>query len=150
MDYLIPDFKEALKNEENCYVKNGLVFIGEKYWEPADILSQISVDTYNEVFGSWLIERKDNLIQIADDFLAEFDQVERFNRLKQSFSNNSVIPFVGAGLSEPSGYPMWTSFLKKVVIHTDIAIETLEQKLSAGKYEEMAQDIADQLGPGFF
>ena len=149
MDYLKPEFNEALKEEGRCYVQDGRIFIGGKHWAPEDVLSQISEDTYKEVFDGWIDMRKEDLIQIADDILDEFEQRERFERLKQSFDKKSVVPFVGAGISQPSGYPLWTPFLKKLVQHTDISIEALEARLIVGEYEEAAQDLADELGPAF-
>lgn len=149
MDYLFPAFHEFLKDENNCYVENGRIYIGENHWAPDDVLKMISEDTYDEAFKQWLEIRKEDLIQIADDFLDEFDQRERFNKLKQNVNNDAVVPFVGAGMSEPSGYLMWTPFLKKLVDHTDITLEQLEEKLGKGEYEEVAQDFADSLGPAF-
>ncbi len=149
MDYLKPEFHEDLKKEDTCYVQDGHVFIGEKHWAPHDVLSQISEDTYHEVFEEWLDLRKEDYIQIADDFLDEFDQRERFERLRQSFSNKLVVPFIGAGLSQPSGYPMWTSFLKRLAQFTSIPLDVLEARLAAGEYEEVAQELADELGPEF-
>ena len=149
MDYLKPEFNEALKEEDSCYVQDGRIFIGGKHWAPEDVLSQISEDTYKEVFDDWVDIRKENLIQIADDILDEFDQRERFERLKQSFDKKAVVPFVGAGISQPSGYSLWTPFLKKLVQHTDITIEELEARLIAGEYEEAAQELAEKLGPAF-
>lgn len=149
MDYLKSEFHEALKEEENCYVRNGRIFIGEKYWAPEDVLRQISEDSYKEVFDNWLDLRKENLIQIADDILDEFEQKERFEQLKKSFVKKSVVPFVGAGISQPSGYPLWTPFLKSLVQHTNIPIEDLEARLTAAEYEEAAQDLSNELGPAF-
>jgi len=54
MDYLKPDFHEALKEEGNCYVRDGRIFIGGKHWAPEDVLSQISEDTYKEIFDDWI------------------------------------------------------------------------------------------------
>jgi len=149
MDYLKPEFHEYLKEEDSCSVKDGRIFIGSKYWTPEDILTQISEGTYKEVFEEWIDFRKENIIQLADDYLNEFDQKERFKKLKQSFENKSVIPFIGAGLSSSSGYPMWTEFLRKLVLHSDITSEQLEVRLQKGEYEEAAQELADDLGPGF-
>jgi hypothetical protein len=149
MDYLKLEFHEALKDGDNCYVQDGRIFIGGKHWAPEDVLNQMSKDTYKGVFDEWIDLRKENLIQIADDILDDFEQRERFERLKQSFSKNSVVPFIGAGISHASGYPLWTVFLKKLAQLTDITFEELDAKLIAGKYEEAAQDIADELGPEF-
>jgi len=149
MDYLKPEFHEALKEEDSCYVQNGRIFIGGKHWAPEYVLNQISGDSYKEAFDGWVDIRKENLIQIADDILDDFDQRERFNRLKKSFDKNFVVPFVGAGISQPSDYPLWTSFLKNLVKHTDIPLEELDARLKAGEYEEAAQDLADKLGPAF-
>jgi hypothetical protein len=149
MDYLKSEFHEALKEDDNCYVQDGRVFIMEKHWAPEDVLGQISEDIYKEVFDGWIDIRKENLIQIADDILDEFEQRERFERLKKSYDKNFVVPFVGAGISQSSGYPLWSSFLKKLVQHTDISIEHLESRLAIGEYEEVAQELADKLGPAF-
>lgn len=149
MDYLIPVFHEDLKDESRCYVDQGRVFIGGQYWVPEDVLKLISEDKYREVFGDWVEERKEIMIQLADDFLQEFEQEDRFNKLKKSYKNNSVIPFVGAGLSQPSGYPMWTPFLKCLEKHTSVTKEQLEEWLTKGEYEEAAQELAKELGPAF-
>lgn len=149
MDFLIPAFHEELKDESRCYVEDGRVFIGGKYWTPEEILKLISEETHREIFNEWIEERKENLIQIADDFLNEFDQIDRFNKLKQTYKNNAVIPFVGAGLSEPSGYPMWTPFLKTLQKHSGISENQILERFSKGEYEEAAQDLSDSLGPAF-
>ncbi len=60
-----------------------------------------------------------------------------------------MVPFVGAGLSQPSGYPMWTPFLRNLRKRSRITEEQLDDLLSNGKYEEAAQALADDLGPIF-
>lgn len=149
MDFLLPAFHEELKDESRCYVKEGRVFIGGKYWEPGDILKQISVETHKEIFDQWIEERKESYIQIADDFLDEFEQEDRFHRLKDCFTKKSVIPFVGAGLSQSSGYKLWSHFLETLRRQTAITEDQLNTRMSRGEYEEAAQDLANVLGPAF-
>lgn len=152
MDYLKPEFHDALKNEDFCYVREGRVYIGTKYWEPEEILTQISNESYNvykDIFQEWLEMRTENLIQIADDFLDEFDQTDRFQKLKKCFSSNAVVPFIGAGMSALSGYPMWTEFLYKMAKHAGMDDSHLNARLENGDYELAAQELADKLGASF-
>lgn len=56
-----------------------------------------------------------------------------------------VVPFVGAGLSIPHGYPGWTDFLIKS--SREIAeAETIAERLRCGKYEEVASFLNENLG----
>lgn len=53
-----------------------------------------------------------------------------------------VIPFVGAGLSKPFGFPSWREFLLNQARNTNIE-EKIDQRLVAGKFEEAAKDLLD-------
>ena len=56
-----------------------------------------------------------------------------------------LIPFVGAGLSRPFGFPEWGAFLREQA--GKAGAETLiDQRLAAGEYEEAAEDLQDALG----
>jgi tetratricopeptide (TPR) repeat protein len=56
-----------------------------------------------------------------------------------------LIPFVGAGLSRPFGFPEWGAFLREQA--KDAGVETeIETRLGNGQYEEAAEDLHDALG----
>lgn len=75
------------------------------------ILLELEPDTYDQSFFEWQEERKQISLERADVILNMFDNSDRFERLKAAYKTRSIIPFVGAGMSAPSGYPGWTEFL---------------------------------------
>jgi tetratricopeptide (TPR) repeat protein len=56
-----------------------------------------------------------------------------------------VIPFVGAGLSVPSGFPGWTRFLLSQAKDAEIEDE-IQKLIDDGKYEEAAERLLEELG----
>ncbi|CAG0983269.1 hypothetical protein MTYP_01878 [Methylophilaceae bacterium] len=150
MKHLMPMFADALAQEQNLYVDKGRIHIRNKHWAPDEILEGLlDPDAYNDLFLDWVQERKEELIESARTILDDFGLQDRFGKLKEVYARGAVIPFVGAGLSVPSGYPGWTAFLKQHIRETAIDSGEFDQMLNAGQYEEAAQRLADALGPAF-
>lgn len=149
MEHLRIKFHEALGSEANLYVRDGQVFIQGRNWAPEEVLKAISADNYEEIFKEWLEDRKQDLLARADAFLAEFEQEDRFTALRSTYLRGAVSPFVGAGLSQPSGYHGWTSFLRRIRRQTAIPEADFEDLLRQGHYEEAAQRLHDALGVQF-
>jgi hypothetical protein len=57
--------------------------------------------------------------------------------LKRQIGKKGVIPFVGAGMSTPFGYPGWRVFLESEAALKQRA--EIRQRLNAGEYEEVAE-----------
>ena len=149
MDFLIPEFHKNLKDNSLCRIENGHFYAGSYHIALEDALKAISEIEYKNTFNQWLEMRKSGLIELADIFLEEFEQEDRFAKLKQSYKNKAVVPFIGAGLSQPSGYSMWTPFLLKLCKLTSISETTLLKQLSNGEYEQAAEDLSKKLGTAF-
>ena len=154
MKYLHETFKEELSGESNLFVKDGQVFIRFRTWTAAEIVELArNVDGKNEVFEElftdWLDERVERRLDEAEEILEKHDQKNRFRRLEEAYAEGSVLPFIGAGLSMPSGYPSWTAFLRKLRHQTEIPEEDLEQLIQQGDYEQAAQLLANELGVAF-
>jgi hypothetical protein len=60
-----------------------------------------------------------------------------------------LVPFVGAGLSMPMGFPSWGDFLKGVAAECGKSGE-VATLLTDGKYEEAAETVEDGLGEEIF
>src|SRR5687768_13572847 len=56
-----------------------------------------------------------------------------------------VIPFVGAGLSQPFGFPQWGAFLERHAPTPRLAA-AISARLTRGEYEEAAGDLQEALG----
>lgn len=149
MEHLRSKFHEALGTEANLSVRDGQVFIRGRNWAPEEVLKALSVEQYDSIFEEWVEDRKQELLGRADSFLSEYEQQERFNALKNAFDRGAVFPFVGAGLSQPSGYLGWTQLLRRLRRQTVLSEEVFEQLLSNGEYEEAAQQLQDALGNQF-
>jgi SIR2-like domain len=155
MRFLYKVFKDELNQEDAVQIVDGFVDIRGEKFTAFEILKLATkegqVDSVcNRVFSDWsagFIERK---IEEADDFLEQFGASDRFKSLVELCKFGGVVPFVGAGMSSPSGYPMWTDFLKNQRRQTNISQIDFERLLDAGEYEEAAQEIATHMrGPAF-
>lgn len=147
-------FREALADESNCLFEDGVLHIRHRTFTPADIVDMSaqadgSNIVFDELFTDWLNEWKEQQCEEAGRILEEYEQLDRFQRLVETHKNGLLVPFVGAGLSIPSGYPSWTAFLHKVRKETTVSEKDLNELLTAGYYEDAAQHLADALGAGF-
>jgi len=84
---------------------------------------------------------KNQLISIID---MEENKVNLPLLIEQLKTGNGVIPFVGAGLSIPLGFPGWTEFLKEQGQLAGIKKE-IENQINAWEYEEAAEDLLNAL-----
>lgn len=154
MKFLHEVFKEELSDDSNLRVENGYIYIRSRFWSPVDIIELARKpngdnDVFTELFDEWLQERIERKIEEADEIISKYNQFDRFLKLVEAHKDGSVMPFVGAGLSMPSGYPGWSSFLQAQCTHTKIDRKVFGDLLNQGKFEEAAQLIADELGVGF-
>jgi len=81
-----------------------------------------------------------------DDMMDYGENRERFNDLKRKL--DTVIPFVGAGLSVPFGFPQWEEFLLSCCSHNFSIQDNVKKILNSGKsdcYEEAASYLSEEL-----
>jgi len=125
-------------------LEKGRWIVGGVHVYPGDILKTVDPTAYKDQFDKWFAERwfpeqKDLLDQIltADD-----ENENRFSDLCKTLKNDELIPFVGAGMSVPTGLPTWSGFLWKVLRRSKLPEETLRELLSNWLYEEAAEQLA--------
>lgn len=147
MEFLRVKFHEELAVEID---DEGNFLIGGYQFIPNVVLKEMEPVAYDEVFIEWLDQRKTRLLEKADNILELYDNRQRFRSLKSAFERSAVIPFVGAGMSMPSGYPGWTKFLWQLREETRVSETVLKKLLDSGKYEEAAQELADDMPAGCF
>lgn len=144
MDYLKPAFDSFL-NEQGTIEIAGYSFCRDT------ILREMEAVGYTEAFIEWCEQRKRNNLSRAEEILDQFgSNPARFRKLKEIYDRGAITPFVGAGMSIPSGYPGWTAFLKRVLAETRVVAGEFSQLIANGKYEEAAQALHDDLPPGCF
>lgn len=143
MDFWRPKYHDFLNSEGDVNI------IGSAF-QRSRILKELEPETYQLSFEDWVEERKSSLRDVANQVLAAHDNAHRFKALKKACSSRNVVPFLGAGLSMPSGYPGWTKFLWDLQSESHVNTEGLDLLLSAGDYEGAAQLIHDDLGSALF
>lgn len=146
MQFLEKDFLEQIYAEIDS---NGDVIIEDIAFSPQRIL-QDDDEAFKSAFAAWCETKKQERMQKAEEILLLYDNADRFEKLKQAYRRGSVIPFVGAGLSIPSGYPGWTEYLYRLCAETNVSEADLSNLLSRGEYEEAAQILFDALPPNAF
>lgn len=83
-----------------------------------------------------------------DDILA-FETNENVfkNHFLHHFEADHIVPFIGAGLSVESGYPLWWPFLEAEAKRlSQESEELIMEHLASNEYEDAAQVLADNLG----
>lgn len=66
---------------------------------------------------------------------------ERFEQLMTCLLEGQVVPFIGAGISVAAGFPTWKDHLRQQGRTAGIDSARIETLLSAGKFEDVLQEI---------
>lgn len=74
----------------------------------------------------------------------------RFDQLCDRMASGDVVPFVGAGLSAPGGFPTWKDHLRHQGTTAGMDAAVVEDLLTQGLYEEIVDQIAQQCGEDVF
>jgi len=74
----------------------------------------------------------------------------RFDQLCDQIALANVVPFIGAGLSQPGGFPTWKDHLRQQGRTAGLPPEDVEAMLVAGEYEGIVHAIEDRLGQPVF
>jgi hypothetical protein len=143
MDYLKSAFDSYLNDE-------GIVEIASSSFSRHAILRDLDPTGYDDAFLDWCEHRKAENLSLAEEILCQFDNASRFRRLKEIYRRGGITPFVGAGMSMPSGYPSWTAFLYRALSETRVPHDEFNELINNGKYEEAAEALHGDLPPGFF
>lgn len=143
MEFLRNQFHDELNSD-------GEIEIAGSRFQPSRILAELENQTYQVAFGDWLTNHRQKMMERALEILEEHEQTERFQTLKRVWKGGQLIPFVGAGLSIPCGYPGWTSLLWRLQKFSDVPADELDKILQSGQYELAAQMLHDSLGSAAF
>lgn len=143
MESLRRQFEEELNAESE-------VLIANQPFLRANILRDLAPEAYRTAFDDWQESRKAQLLEKAESILSNFDNEQRFEQLTLAYRSGGMIPFVGAGMSFSSGFPLWTAFLYKLCDESHVTTADFSDLLDGGNYEEAAQLLHDDLGRGLF
>lgn len=143
MEFLRPLYHDELNSE-------GDVEIVGSVFERSTILKELDSEKYKITFDEWVENRKQEMHDAWSVILALHDNANRFKALKKAHSFKNIVPFIGAGLSIPSGFPSWTKFLCDLQGESHVPDKSLQELLQTGNYEGAAQLLHDDLGAALF
>lgn len=143
MEHLRELFHSALNDE-------GVVEIAGFIFQRDQVLRALEEVGYEQAFQDWLLERENELLFRAEEILALHDNANRFGLLKQAFQRKRMLPFIGAGMSFSSGFPLWTEYLRNLRMESHVPEADLERSLNAGDYEGAAELLYNDLGAALF
>ena len=113
-------------------------------------------EAYNVTLGGFRLDRRDQwlsaeaLREICGDAHWSERNATRFDQLCDRMANGDVVPFIGAGLSAPGGFPTWKDHLRQQGRTAGIKTAEVEDLLAQGLYEEIVDRIEHQRGAEVF
>jgi hypothetical protein len=129
----------------------GTINLSGLVYEPIGLLDALGQEAYDFAYNTWknetwLPEQYDRV----QEWLGENLCKERFDNLCEAIRGDTVIPFVGSGMSAPSGYPLWKDVLIELSKRSDINESRCKELLSAQDYESAFLEISAGMPEAFF
>ena len=149
------DFNEWLDSADEAKLireKSGLT----KVSHPSKALFAGDRNAYDQVFREYRIQRRHEVLsgQYIEDTFGDkhwFDRNEqRLDQLVACLLEDSVVPFIGAGVSVAGGFPTWKGHLREQGKTAGIASAIIENHLAKGEFEAVIETIEATRGPDVF
>ncbi len=121
---------------------DGNVYIGETELIAVEVLRE-DLEAYKEEFNRWLREiwfplQRDR----REEILKLHANSGRYTDLCDAVKKQQVVPFIGSGMSVPTGLPTWSALLRKIRSFTTVTEAELDVLLNAARFEEAADALA--------
>ena len=118
------------------------MFIGSAEFSPVEILNELGA-TYDQEFNNWLYgDWKPRQQDLRETLLGYAANADRYLDLQNAVEKQQVVPFVGSGMSVPSGLPTWAELLKRMGEFAQCNRSELERLISSSAFEEAADFLA--------
>jgi len=113
-------------------------------------------NAYEQAFGRYLINRRYEVLSgeyiettFGDNHWFERNE-HRFDQLVEYILDDSVVPFIGAGVSVGGGFPTWKNHLRQQGKTAGINPNTIEDHLKKGEFETIIETIENTRGTDVF
>ena len=84
---------------------------------------------------------------VRQEILSFHANEDRYIDLKASVGRQQVVPFIGSGMSVPSGLPTWSDLLKKVARFAQCDLSELERLINCSNFEKAADLLSEKMHP---
>lgn len=129
---------------------NGEIEVGNYSYLPSKILFHTDNRAYLLELQEWREGVRVSKVESAEGILDIGDNKHRINDLIRRLKSRRVIPFVGAGMSVPSGLPSWEKFLKNCALSCGVDEQKVNELLNNGHYEKCADEIINVMKEDWF
>lgn len=123
---------------------------------PSKALFAGDKEAYDQVFKAYRDQKRREVLSseyiqntFGDDHWFERNEL-RFDQLVSCLKEETVVPFVGAGVSVAGGFPTWKDHLRKQGKTAGIAAAVIEALLAKGEYEAIIEAIETMRGAETF
>lgn len=149
------DFNDWLDSDDEAKVirdANGLT----KVSHPSKALFAGDKNAYDQAFRAYRLQRRHEVLsgQYIEDTFGDnhwFERnEERLDQLVASLLDDSVVPFIGAGVSVAGGFPTWKEHLRRQGRTAGIDSAIIEAHLRNGEFEAVIETIEATCGPDVF
>lgn len=136
-------FEQRIRDEIDA---DGEVTVAGRTWPNSHVFENMDKTDFDAHVEEVVQEKIGEAKQKAREILEATGCLPRFQLLCEKQAQGRVMPFVGAGMSMPSGFKSWRQLLKDLCVDSPALLARTEQNIEAFAYEEAAQDICDTLG----
>ncbi|MEP4032052.1 SIR2 family protein [Roseibium polysiphoniae] len=136
-------FEQRIRDEIDA---EGEVTVAGRTWPNSHVFETLDKPDFDAHVEEVVQEKIAEAKQKALEILEETGCLPRFQLLCEKQAQGRVLPFIGAGMSMPSGFKSWKQLLKDLCVDSPPLLLRVEQHIEASAYEEAAQDICDTLG----
>ncbi|MFZ2473121.1 MAG: SIR2 family protein [Methanothrix sp.] len=146
MDFLHAIFEDQLE----LRLEKGNAVIGGTIFPPVVILKADNA-AYDSEYLDWLnFHWLPDQNELLERILKIRANRNRFYDLCKALKNGQVIPFVGSGMSVPSGLKTWSNFLLSIRGFSRMSDEELKRLLAESEFEEAAERLLQSMPPRLF
>lgn len=113
-------------------------------------------EAYNVMLEGFRLDRRNEWLsaEMLQELLGDTHwsdrNAARFDQLCDRLASGDVVPFIGAGLSAPGGFPTWKDHLRQQGRTAGIETAVVEDLLVQGLYEEIVDQIEQLRGDDVF
>ena len=125
------------------------VLIGASEFLPVQVLKEF--DAYEQEYITWVYEDwKPRQCEIREEILDEHGNRERYHDLVNAVGRQQIVPFVGSGMSAPSGLPTWAEFLMDTGKYSQCDSSELNQLIGCSAFEAAADLLSRYMNSRLF
>ena len=147
--FLRTSFEDQLRFRLLDETEQDSVFLGASELLPVYVANELG--TYEQEFISWRDgDWKPRQEELREHTLKYYANRDRYLDLIEAVKGQQLVPFVGSGMSVPSGLPTWSEFLVQTGDHAACDASDLRRLVSCSAFEEAADLLTSSMDAFLF